>query len=284
MKRSIVPLVGGKAKVVDQILAVFPPHQVYVEPYGGTAVVLLNKPPVEIEVYNDINLQLFYLFKVLREQPEALRRALVLTPYHRHEFVRALDTDWLPTSPEEEVEYARRAFVQYRMAYGGRGQERPTWTSNRCPEGRALCKGVSAWLTAIDGVLPYVAQRFRRVQIECREALDVIHRYDGPHTLFYVDPPYLPSTRGDRIYYGTGEMTWEDHRQLACVLNEVQGAVVLSGYPSASYEEWYERLGWRRVDLTYRAQILKGGGKVVPESLWLSPRVRSVGYQLRLFD
>jgi len=42
-----------------------PKHDVYIEVFGGSGKVLLNKPPSKIEIYNDYNKQLANLFYVV---------------------------------------------------------------------------------------------------------------------------------------------------------------------------------------------------------------------------
>ena len=60
---------------------------------------------------------------------------------------------------------------------------------------------MSRWLGAVDG-LPEIGQRLLRVQIENAPALEIIERYDDKKTLFYLDPPYVHESRGDKNAYG----------------------------------------------------------------------------------
>ncbi len=66
---------------------------------------------------------------------------------------------------------------------------------------------------------------------------------DSKDTLFYIDPPYLSSTRDDGSDYRF-EMSENDHIELAKTLNEVKGPVIVSGYHSELYDELYN--GWTR--------------------------------------
>jgi site-specific DNA-adenine methylase len=59
-----------------------------------------------------------------------------------------------------------------------------------------MAGAVSRWWGAVDQ-LPEIALRLLRVQFENRPAEEVIDLYDSPGTLFYCDPPYVHSTRGD---------------------------------------------------------------------------------------
>lgn len=110
--------------------------------------------------------------------------------------------------------------------------------------------------------VPAIIGRLQGVVIESRMAIAIMQTHDGPETLHYVDPPYVHSTRSKSGAY-RHEMTEEDHRELASVLNELKGTVVLSDYRSGLYDELFKN--WKRVEKPARAD---GGGKRV-ECLWL---------------
>ncbi len=103
---------------------------------------------------------------------------------------------------------------------------------------------VSRWLGSVEK-LPEIAERFLRVQIENRPAIDVIQLYDGRGTLFYCGPPYVHLTRGDDKAYGH-EMTENDHRLLAYVLNAAAGMVAISNYDCQLMDELYPPPKWRK--------------------------------------
>jgi DNA adenine methylase len=94
--------------------------------------------------------------------------------------------------------------------------------------------------------------------------------WDSRDTLFYCDPPYLHDTRheGSRDIYGC-EMNEAEHRELAAVLNNCKGKVVLSGYPSPLYEELYR--GWRSLTIDIANHAAGGRTKArKQEVLWLN--------------
>ena len=103
---------------------------------------------------------------------------------------------------------------------------------------------VSRWLGSVKG-LPEIAERLLRVQIENRPAVEVIKLYDNAGTLFYCDPPYPHSSRGDAKAYAF-EMDDDSHRQLAEVLRSVSGKVAISGYRCELMDRLYR--DWRRAD------------------------------------
>jgi DNA adenine methylase len=112
-----------------------------------------------------------------------------------------------------------------------------------------------------------VAYRLQHVQIECRDAIDVIQTYDHPNSLIYFDPPYVNDTRAQPERYLL-EWVNTDHVEAADILRQCTGYIVVSGYACDLYRELYEDHGWTRADK--EAQTNSGGKRI--ESLWLSPR------------
>ncbi len=249
---------GGKFLLAPWIISHFPPHTSYVEPYAGAASVLLLKSPSKLETINDSNDLVVNFFDVLRTRKNDLLNAIRLTPYSRREFARAQEPC------DDPLERARRFYV---WSWQGRGRAGVVE-----PGGWRFMSRDTRGTTPSDDFsrcehLELIADRLRRVQIECGEAIQVIRRFDTPDTLFYVDPPYVGATRSAR-WSGSAyrcEMDDDSHRELAQALRGVQGMVALSGYPSPLYEELYG--DWVRVSRT--ARIDSGAQRI--EALWLSP-------------
>ena len=97
---------GAKFRLAPWIMSFFPSHRCYVEPFGGAAGVLLQKPRAYAEVYNDLDDEITNFFRVLREQPDALIEQIQLTPYARAEFDLAYESTTCP------IERARRTAVR----------------------------------------------------------------------------------------------------------------------------------------------------------------------------
>jgi DNA adenine methylase len=260
--RPPVKWYGGKRYLASRIIEKFPPHRVYLEPFGGGASVLLNKPPVDVETYNDLDQRITRLFQVLRDQGERFVQSVSLIPYSQVEFDRAAN---YPTNAST-LDMAVCDFVRWRQSFGGRGQSW-SYTTSRARGGMA--GDVNGWWTAID-MLPLIINRLRRVQITCQPALEAIERFDQPDGLIYCDPPYLHETRskGSTDVYRV-EMTDEDHRSLASTLKRCKAKIALSGYPSPLYEELYS--DWRCVQFDIANHASGGKSKARErECLWLS--------------
>jgi DNA adenine methylase len=263
---------GGKWRLADWIIGHMPAHHCYVEPFGGGGSVLIQKPPVPVEVYNDLSGRVVNFFRVLREQPDALIVAVALTPYSRQEMALAREPS------DDPLEAARRFFV---LSWQGRGGPTARWNTGWRFQREIIKRNstVKDW-NELDRLLA-VAGRLKQVQIECDDALAVIRRYDTPATLFYCDPPYLQETRSKWGAKNGAAYDHESspalHRDLAATLHAAQGMAIVSGYPSADYADLYP--GWRRVSCTARTDH---NSAPAIECLWLSPAVAARVQQMTL--
>ena len=263
-KRPALRYYGGKWKLAPWIISHFPPHKNYVEPCGGAASVLLQKPRSPLETYNDLDGNVVNFFRVLRDQPEELIRKIRLTPWARADYEMSFEPC------EDEVERARRYAVSLWMSLQGGAHEKTsrTWRTNKSVE-NIRTRPSDEWHTFPNWLLP-ISKRLGGVQIENRTACDVILRYDDNDTVIYFDPPYVTDTRaeGDRYRLETDN---DFHVEAAELLRNAAGYVVVSGYACPLYTDLYEAHGWHRVDK--EAQTNSGGKRI--ESLWLSPRTYS---------
>ena len=227
---------GGKYSHLNWLLPLLPSATHYCEPFGGSAAVLLNRPPSPVETYNDLDGEVVNFFRVLRENKEALIEAIGLTPFSREEFEKAIQE---PVAELSDLERARRFYLRARQVRTGLAQTASAgrWAHCRLTSRAGMAGAVSRWLGSVEA-LPEIAQRLLRVQIEHDDAFRVIQRYDSPETLFYCDPPYPHSTRGDSKAYKY-EMTDREHAKLAELLHTVQGKVALSGYHCKLLDDLY---------------------------------------------
>lgn len=250
---------GGKYYLASKIIALFPGHHCYVEPFGGGASVLLNKQPSAVEIYNDLNGRVVRLFRVLRDYPEEFRRLLTLTPYAEEEF----DTAGEPVA--DEVEAARRDYVRWRMSFGAMGEE---FAYSIRQSRRGMSQVVSAFLSSVDELLPKILERLRMVQILNRDAFRVIKAWDFEDTLFYCDPPYMQGTVSCPGVYEYN-LSDAEHQRLLETLLACRGKVVISGYPSELYDTMLR--DWRRIEFDMANHTAKADSKGrVREVVWLN--------------
>jgi DNA adenine methylase len=254
---------GGKWLLALRIIPHLPPHRVYVEPYGGAASVLLRKPRVYAEVYNDRDGEVCNVFRVLRNTGQAseLERLLRLTPFALEEFRAAYEP------AEDPVEQARRTIVRSFMGFGSAA----AWSGyNTGFRGKSFRSGVSPaadWRNYPD-CLKHFTDRLQGVAIHNLPALEIVATHDREDVLFFVDPPYVHATRyrsHDKRPCYKHEMTDQAHEALAAALHRVEGLVVLCGYQSALYGRLFE--DWQRVELDAYAD----GARPRKEVLWFNP-------------
>jgi DNA adenine methylase len=250
---------GGKWNLAPWIISFFPPHLNYIEPCGGAASVLLQKPRSPLETYNDLDGNVVNFFRVLRDQPDELVRRIRLTPWARAEYELSLQ----PCG--DDVERARRFFVSLWMSMqgGSHSSAQGTWRCTTSAEGRTLGDSFEKITPGLDAI----ANRLQGIQIDNRRADDVILRYDNTDALIYFDPPYVTHTRAQAERYAL-EWCDEDHEIAAQLLRQCKGFVIISGYACPLYADLYESHGWQRHDK--EAQTNSGGKRI--ESVWLSPR------------
>ncbi|MBB5235665.1 DNA adenine methylase [Deinococcus budaensis] len=254
---------GGKYSHLGWLLPLLPSATHYCEPFGGSAAVLLNRPPAPVETYNDLDSEVVNFFRVLRDQQDALIQSIGLTPFAREELRLASQED---VDGLSDLERARRFFVRARQVRTGLAQtaSEGRWAHCLLTSRAGMGGAVSRWLGSVEG-LSEIVQRLLRVQIENAPALEVIRRYDSPETLFYCDPPYVHAARGDAKAYGF-EMTDQEHEALAGVLVRARGKVAVSGYASSLYEDLYA--GWTRLEAPTRMIHSSKGART--EVLWVN--------------
>lgn len=157
--RAPFPWFGGKQHLAPLLLEVLPPHEVYVEVFGGAASLLFSKRPSRLEVYNDIDSGLVNFFRVLRDPKRAaeLYRLLEHTPYSREEW-QACSRDW--PRARRSVDKAWGWFVALTGTFSQDMMSgKAGWSYSRTPNSpqsrkfRGYCHD-----------LPHFAKRLQRVQ------------------------------------------------------------------------------------------------------------------------
>jgi DNA adenine methylase len=222
--------------------------------------VLLRKSRVHSEIYNDLDRGVVNLFRVLRDPVAAaeLQQLLSLTPFAREEFEASYAED--NVAP---IEWARRFVVRSFMGFGSDSCNKARATGFRANARNAGTSTGADWSHYPDN-LPAIVDRLRGVIIENRPAIEVMRFFDGPSTLFYVDPPYVMSMRSNSPGVYSHEMTGNDHYELGIFLLGLSGMVVLSGYRNKLYDEIFAQ--WERHDHLTKTN----GGQHRVESLWLN--------------
>ncbi|MGN0179560.1 MAG: DNA adenine methylase [Monoglobaceae bacterium] len=261
--RAIIRYPGSKWKIADWIISHFPDgydKMVYLEPFCGSGAVFFNKKPGAVETVNDLDSDIVNLFRVLREQPDDLKRALELTPYSREEY----DLSFEPC--DDPVEKARRYMVKTTQAIGAKlaGSSKCGWRNHKQIKiGGTACK----W-GGITETIDTAATRLRGdsthlVQIEHMDALRLIERYNSPDVLMYLDPPYVRAVRRSGALYAH-EMDAAGQVELLEIITKSRAKIIISGYESDLYNT--ALAGWHK-DSTM-SQITSA--EMATEVIWMN--------------
>lgn len=242
---------GGKTRDADWIIKQFPPHETFVDVFGGGGAVTFRKGPSNVDVYNDIgNVSLW--MQCLRDHGEELYHALTLTPFGREEFERCrklvdvtLENYKNTFSTQSYVEWARMWYVVVLQGYE-HTEDSDSWR---------VAKQVNAAAPIASHVddLPKFIERLRRgIHVEHLDFERCLELYDSVNTLAYCDPPYLPVSRKSLNTY-KHEMPESEHVRMLKAVVRFKGQVIVSGYPSELYDT--HLTGWRKVTKVAKSAI-----------------------------
>ena len=254
------PIYGSKANHLRWLLPILDVScRHFVDLFGGSGVVLMNRAPAANETLNDLNGEVVNVFRQLRENGQQVMDYLSLTPYSVAEYEKAKETWKCPEGPA----WLRAAhYIAYtNMAIQGDGG----FALLRDEVRRGMTKHVSDWLNTVDGLID-VVERLKRVNVTNYPAIELIRKLDAPGTLFYADPPYVKETRVSKHGYGAFEMSDDDHRELAVALRSAVGKVAISGYECPLYEELYG--DWTKETFTYWSTSQAGNPIEKQETVW----------------
>jgi DNA adenine methylase len=268
---------GGKHYLASQIVALMPRHTHYVEPFAGGLSVLFAKSSEGVsEVVNDLNGDLMNFWRVLQDRKAFVefKRRVQAVPFSEAEWQEAktaLATSDGSTSRTNRIERAVQFFILCRQSMSGRCKDFAPITRTRTRRG--MNEQASAWLKAIDGLV-VVHARLQRVVVLNRPAVEVIRSQDGPDTLFYLDPPYVPDTRSAGQVFGEFDMTEAQHAELLDVICGVQGKVMISGYACDLYDTKLAK--WHRHEFELPNNAASGVLKRrMTEVLWTNYRPKA---------
>lgn len=229
--------IGGKCRLANRIIPMFPDHVCYCEPFAGAAWLLMRKPESKVEVINDINRELISFYRVVQNHLEEFIRYFKWILVSRDEFDRLKKV-----KPETltDIQRAARFYYLQQMCFGGRMDDNPAF-------GYAPTKGPKLNLLRIEENLSEAHLRLAKVYIELLPYHEVIKRYDNAGTLFYIDPPYWDYEN----YYGKGVFCKEDFNRLATQLKHIEGKFVLSLNDRQEVRELFSDFHMEPVKLYY---------------------------------
>jgi DNA adenine methylase len=235
----IIPWLGGKRRLADLLINRFPPHTCYVEVFAGGAALYFLRHPAEVEVINDVNGELVNLYRVVKHHLEEFVRQFKYALSSRQIFKWTQDT---PPEALTDVQRAARFFYLQQLAFGGRVEGQTWGTATTAPPINLL---------RIEENLSAAHLRLASAYIEHLDWATCMDRYDRPHTLFYLDPPYW-QTEG----YGV-PFPWEQYDLMAAKLRQIKGKAIVSLNDHPDIRRCFEGFGMESLSIDYTV----GGGQ-----------------------
>ncbi|ARS91398.1 DNA adenine methylase [Natrarchaeobaculum aegyptiacum] len=254
---SAFPYIGGKTRLARWVIRHLPPHTAYVEPFGGSAAVLLNKPRSDVEIFNDLDSDVVTFFRVARERPEELAEWCRYVPFSEQLHDEWADEFFAGERPNDEIEHAGKwLFLRYSQ-YAGK-VSRKSGFKRESPHDDKGSRNARNWVNAPERI-EEVADRFRGVSVVNEDFAAVVERYDSPETVFYLDPPYWEK---EHFYREQA-----DHATLEETLRGIEGFALVSytDLPPGLYDD----PEWTVVERT-ATHSAAGNGKTATERLVLN--------------
>lgn len=224
---------GGKNIMFKYIIDKFPnreTYDIYIEPFGGSYAVGLNMlyiPPVEI--YNDLEKNIYSLYKVLQDENmfKMFQQMCELSPYNddmRKEYIDTLKSN-------KDIPILNRAYMFFyvnRTSFNGIGGFKINTYVRR-----GTSKSVSDYLSAVEH-LEKLHERLKNVIVSNTDAIGLMERFNKENVFMYLDPPYVQSTRTSKMHY---EVDMNDEQQdvfLKTCINS-KAKLLISGYDNDKY-------------------------------------------------
>ena len=239
--KPVIPWIGGKRRLAEPLLRRFPEHTCYVEAFAGAAALYFLKQPSEVEVINDINGELVNLYRVIKHHLEEFIRQFKWALSSRQVY------EWHQATPPEtmtDIQRAARFFYLQKLSFGGKVEGQAFGTATTSPPRLNLLR--------IEEDLSQAHLRLQSTYIENLPWQRVVEKYDRPHTLFYLDPPYW-ETEGYGVEFGL-----DQYRQMAALAKDIDGSMVISVNDHPTMRDVFDDpcLYVDTVDITYTV----GGG------------------------
>lgn len=242
MATPIIPWIGGKRRLADNIIPRFPPHKCYVEVFAGGAALYFLRPPAEVEVINDINGDLVNLYRVVKHHLEEFVRQFKWALSSREVFKWLQDT---PPNTLTDIQRAARFFYLQHHCFGGKVNGQTWGTATTAPPVNLL---------RLEENLSAAHLRLSSTFIENKPWDKLIEQYDRPHTLFYLDPPYW-QTEGYGVDFG-----FEQYERMAQLMRDMGGKAILSINDHPDIRRCFDGFQFEELSINY---TVGGGDKAV---------------------
>lgn len=205
---ALITWMGGK-KQLREVISRHIPKDIggYIEPFGGAGWVMLHKERwANMEVWNDLDNELYNMFMQVKFHPDELSKEMQLMLHSRKLFTELRGNKGLT-----EIQRAARFVYLVRHSFGAKASSFGTGKTK---------SGGGRMMLPLERIMP-LAKRLDMVTVENLDYRECIAKYDKHDNFFYCDPPYMQGATYDNS-------KGFDHDELFRTLKGIKGRWLLS--------------------------------------------------------
>lgn len=243
----LINWIGGK-RLLRKTIAEIIPQDIgsYIEVFGGGAWVLFYKEKwANLEVYNDLDNNLYNLFTVVKYHAEAFEQEFQFMINSRKGF-----NDMLEFKPLTDIQKAAKFFFLLQRSYGAKMKQFAYGRNGNSGSAKSHHNIIERIFAA--------SKRLDKVYIENADFQEIIRRYDCESAFFYLDPPYVKGK--DNLYEVVKIKDFEHERLFNCIKN-IKGRWLLSYDDNDYIRDLYKNYNIievsRQNSLSHKAGIYK---------------------------
>ena len=236
-----ISYIGGKNRLAQKIISLFPEHTTYVEAFTGGGQVFFHKTPSKVEVLNDLDSEVVNFFRICQGHHQELVRHLRYVLVSRRWYELFAQT---PANILTDIQRAARFLYLQKNSFGGRVVRQSYSFHVVQKPGYSPAK--------IPHLIKQTHERLRAVQLECLPYEQALQKYDRPTTLFYLDPPYW----GRQLY--KFNFSASDFRDLARRLAALKGKFILSLNDLPEVRSLFSSFHLESLEIPYTSQVHAG--------------------------
>lgn len=228
---------GGKSNMLKHILPLIPNHDIYIEPFAGSAVVFFSKKDAYNSILNDKNNNIVNFYQIAKKYPEDLIRECDAVLQSE-----SLFEQYKLCLKDEFAEPFAKAVAFWGLCTLEANVGKDKFNLDLCINaGHDTCRGAQN-LRKCKELLKQNIHKLEHAQILNRDAVDVIKTTkNAKNAFYYLDPPYINTQYGSQY----APYSESDYRVLLDTLSNTDNKFMLSSYPNPILQEYIEHNNWR---------------------------------------
>lgn len=223
------PYIGGKHFSSKYIIPFFNYNvPVYIEVFGGSLSILLNKLLHKIEIVNDINDEITNFFIVLRDNLEEFLKRLDFVIFEEKFYKKIINNEF---QEKDNIDKAINFYIKVGQSFAG----------NSYSFGYSFNKNEAKIF--FNRNFKAISQRLKNVQILNKDYKEIFNSIkEKENFMIYLDPPYYDK----EYYYKNSTFKKENHEFLAYLCNKLYDRhyFLISYYWFDKIEKFYPPSKW----------------------------------------